>query len=150
MYVRIVCMCVCMYVCMCVCMCRAASSYLPLEFTIDGVAKTVSTTQWDAFVCVAIGNPPTHLHTYIHTYIWSASIICLPILHGKYICYLILADSSNYPTLIEPVPWRTCIHTVHTYIHTYTYIKVYIHTIHMYIHIHTYHIVANSNYTTLI
>ena len=34
---------------------RAASTYLPLEFTIDGVAKTVNTTQWDAFVCVAVG-----------------------------------------------------------------------------------------------
>ena len=53
----------CMYV-----LYRAASTYLPLEFTIDGVAKTVNTTQWDAFVCVAVGETCNTIHTtYIHT-----------------------------------------------------------------------------------
>ena len=62
----------------------------------------------------------SYIHTYIHTYIHA------------YIHTL-----SNYPTLIEPVPWRTSIHlsihTVHTciqYIHTYilTYIHINIYT----------------------
>ena len=33
----------------------AATTYLPLEFNIDGVAKTVAAKQWDAFVCVSVG-----------------------------------------------------------------------------------------------
>lgn len=33
----------------------AATTYLPLEFHIDGVAKSLLATQFDAFLCVAVG-----------------------------------------------------------------------------------------------
>jgi len=33
----------------------AATTYLPLEFHIDGVSKSLQATQFDAFLCVAVG-----------------------------------------------------------------------------------------------
>ena len=43
-----------------------------------------------------------YIHTCIHIYI--------SILPGQYICYLIAANLSKYPTLIVPVPYWTSTH----------------------------------------
>ena len=56
---------------------------------------------------------PTEISTYIHTYIL------------QYICYLIAANLSKYPTLIEPVPYWTS---------TYSSIHIYITCMHAYMH----------------
>ena len=53
------------------------------------------------YIHICIHTVHTYMHTYVHTYMHT---------YGKYFCFLIAANLSNYPTLIEPVPYKTSTH----------------------------------------